>query len=130
MSSIASPTTTTRRAAIFWNRCSRWSWVRRASEDGKVMDARKSPQLSLCTEPERQGNPAHPPRVAHPAHMTRVVNEVDAAVPREPPVSVLPRGAEREACRALDDTREQRGSRAVRRDGRIRFPEVAFALAQ
>src|SRR5436309_4968701 len=36
MSSIASPTTTTRRAAIFANTCSRWSRVRRGSGVGMV----------------------------------------------------------------------------------------------
>src|SRR5436309_12520286 len=36
MSSIASPTTTTRRAAIFVNTCSRWSRVRRGSGVGMV----------------------------------------------------------------------------------------------
>src|SRR3979409_242403 len=106
MSSIASPTTTTRPVAIFVNNSSRWSRVRRGSGVGMVKGA-GSLQHSFHVESIRQREPSHPFGVARARHVTGVATEVHAAVSRYAPRAALPLGAQREAHRALHHAPQQ-----------------------
>src|SRR6266516_1324669 len=118
MSSIASTTTTTRRAAIFVNSCSRWSRVSRGSGVGMVIGGPRV--VSTLEGGENSGSRQHafpmkaigqrqgpdPFGSSRARHVPRIVKEVHTAVSRHSPGAVLPRGPHCEAHGALDHAGE------------------------
>src|SRR5947199_9939775 len=119
MSSIASPTTTTHRAAIFVNSCSRWSRVSRGSGVGMVIGGpRVAGPAKHCADAhtdamgtrqhafqmkaigQRQGPDPFGSSRARP--VPRIVNEVHAAVSGDPQGAVLARFPHRRAHGAAD----------------------------
>src|SRR5574342_615955 len=115
MSSIASPTTTTRRAAIFANSCSRWSRVSRASGVGVIMGGGAgSRQRALALEPVADADAPQEPGPCVPALVLEVRDAMRACVERHADARryrVAPR--EGDAPRTLHDALKDRRRSSV-----------------
>src|SRR5713226_6043979 len=128
MSSIASPTTTTRRAAIFVNSCSRWSRVRRGSGVGMV-NAVASRQRALAAESVAQAHAAEQPRPRVATYVLKIRDAMHSGVEAEAQAAARRECArQRSAHCPLDDTMKDRRGRRVRGHNGLRLARIALAL--
>src|ERR1700716_1881355 len=130
MSSIASPTTTTRRAAILVNSCSRWSRVGRGSGVG-IVNGVGSRQRTLVAEAVAQAHAAEQPRPRVATYVLKVRDAMHAGVEAEAHAAARrERARQRSAQRPLDDALKDRRGRGGRRLERMWLARVALALPQ
>src|ERR1700704_3103036 len=128
MSSIASPTTTTRRAAILVNSCSRWSRVRRGSGVGLVNGV-GSRRLALMAEAVAQAHAAEEPRPRVATRVLKIRDAMHAGVEAEAQAAARrERARQRSAQRPLDHTLKDCRGRGVGGHRGMRLARIALAL--
>src|SRR6266566_2435491 len=120
MSSIASPTTTIRCAAILRSRSSSRSREKRTSDRSAIpQSALASWQYALSPDVKRQSDTPHEPRLSSAALVLIVVDQVRAAVGVQLPRAGAPVERGGEPQRPLDYAHEKPRRRVVGGDGRI-----------
>src|SRR5581483_6363364 len=123
MSSIASPSTTTRRSAILASSVSMRSRDRRLS--GMGLRKRRGVMRAIS-----DGKRAEELRLRNARHMAKIADEVHAAVRRDLKISRLHIGSEGHAHDPFDHAREQHGRTLVPGDQWMRLARIALALTQ
>src|SRR5258707_856054 len=102
---------------------------RRAWKRGRSW-GEESGQCPLPREPVLEPNRSEPARLTRTYNVAGVVDQVDAAAPRDTEAVILPAARHCEPYHALHHALEQRRRRGIGGRDWMREPRVAFALTQ